>query len=232
MATKFSPETILGDLAFQYPEALPVFERFGIQSCRRVRSRLAEVCREHRLPYAQLALALTAVLSKPAEVPEWPRRSLTDLTAHIVIAFHDPLRTELARVERLAIMLQGHGNSHRRALVVLLHEVSRLRDELAAHMRAEERELFPLIDAIIRGDVWDEDRGRLVHLRTAVEAEHVDAVQTLRICEQITDGFRPPDGACSMVHDLYRGVEEVQHLSHLHRDFEKGLLFPRVFALV
>jgi iron-sulfur cluster repair protein YtfE (RIC family) len=101
-----------------------------------------------------------------------------------------------------------------------------MRTEVEAHMRAEERELFPLIDALAAGDPGEESRGRFFQLRSAVVAEHVDVSQTLRMFEQLTDGYRPPNGTCTQVHELYRGLEELQTLERSHAAFELDVLFP------
>jgi regulator of cell morphogenesis and NO signaling len=224
---RLSPDTILGDLAARHPQTVPVLLRFGIELTRGTSSPLAQVCRDHRLSYAEVALALSVVLGVPSAPADWATRPLADLTRHATTAFHAPLRTECARIQGLATRVQGHGNGHRRALAVILQELSRMRGELEAHMRAEERELFPLIETLAAGEIADEVRGRFVHLRSAVEAEHVDAVQTLRMFQQLTDGYRPPNGTCSMVHELYRGLEELQRLESRHASFEQEFLFPR-----
>jgi iron-sulfur cluster repair di-iron protein len=231
MKIRFSPDTTLGEIASRYPETLPVFERFGIESYRGARARLAQVCRDHQLPYAEVALALAAVMPNGNDDDGgWASRPLDELTAHAVTAFHEPMRVELARLEQVTVRLQGHGNAHRRALTVILYELVRLRSELEAHMRAEERELFPLINTLQREEAVeaeDEARSRFVHLRATVQAEHVDVAQTLRMFEQLTDGYRPSRGACPMVHELYRGLEQLQQLQRRHAAFERDTLFPR-----
>jgi regulator of cell morphogenesis and NO signaling len=222
----FSPDTILEDLTARHPQTLRVLQRFGIECTQAMRSALGQACRDHRLPYAPVALALAFALSLPREPEDWAVRSLSDQTRHVTTVFHQPLRSELARLQAVVMRIQGHGNAHRRALVVILHELARKRTEAEAHMRAEERELFPLIDALAAGEPCAEGRGRFFQLRSAIEAEHVDAAQTLRMFEQLTDGYRPPAGTCAMVHELYRGLEELQTLERSHAAFERDILFP------
>jgi len=222
----FSPDTTLDDLTARHPQTVAVLQRFGIDCSRVTGSALAQACRDHRVSYAQVALALMFALSMPRRVQDWKVRALSEQTRHAAMVFHEPLRSELARLLGAVMRIQGHGNAHRRALVVILHELSRMRTEAEAHMGAEERELFPLIDSLAAEDPGDESRRRFVHLRSAVEAEHTDAAQTLRMFEQITDGYRPPAGACSLVHELYRGLEELQNLERMHSAFERDVLFP------
>jgi regulator of cell morphogenesis and NO signaling len=226
-----SPDTVVAHLVSRCPETLPVFQRFGIDCHSSNGTPLAQVCRERELPYAALALALTAALASRTEYGNWPTRPLTDVITYIVSAFHAPLRRELPRLEQMLLRLQGQGEKHRRVLAVLLQELGRLRGDMEVHMDAEEREMFPMIEHACRGDVGHEDCGRFVHLRTTVEAQHADAGQTLRIFRQITDSFRPPHEH-GPIHELYRGLEELERLSELHTAMEIDVLFPRASQLV
>lgn len=231
MTRRFSPDTNLADLIGRHPQTVLVLKRFGIAPGS-TKWALAQACREHRVSYAQVALALSVALAPALEPDDWPRRPLADQTRHATTFFHEPLRAELCSSQRTASRVQGHGNTHRRALAVILQELTRLRRECEAHMAAEERELFPLIDTLAGDSVAEESRARFVHLRAVVEAEHVDAGQTLRIIQQVTDGYRPPAGACSTVHDLYRGLEELQDLERRHAAFEQDVLFPTAWSRI
>ena len=225
----FSPDTTVADLAARHPETIAVFQRFGIEWQGGSRP-LAQVCRDRQMPYASLALALAVALPSKADRIDWDTCPLPDLTAHIVVAFHAPSRAQLLRLEQMALRLQGHGDSHRRALIIVLQELSRLRAEFDAHMSAEERELFPLVERLPRGDVAEDECVRLEHLRLTIESQHVDAIQTIRIFRQITRGYRSPDETGPLP-ELYRGLEEFERLTHQHVQIEKEILFPRAAAL-
>jgi regulator of cell morphogenesis and NO signaling len=227
---KFSPDTTVGDLAALFPETVRVFQDYGIEFCCGGKWQLGQVCRDRDLPYAEVAAALTRAMTKPSRA-DWSTRPLSELTAHLVEAFHEPLRQELPRLIQLATRLQGHGSSHRRALAVVLSELTRFTGELEAHMAAEERDLFPLIDALEREGVSDRDQARLEHLRFALEADHVDAGQTLRLLGQITDHYQAPDDACSTMRALYQGLQELERLMHLNIHLENNVLFVRANTL-
>ena len=114
---------------------------------------------------------------------------------------------------------------------MILSELTRFSEELDAHMKVEERELFPLIDALERGEVSDGDAASLEHLSLTLEADHVDAGQTLRLLGQITDDYEAPDGACSTMRALYQGLQELERLMHLNIHLENNVLFMRADAL-
>jgi regulator of cell morphogenesis and NO signaling len=162
----------------------------------------------------------------------WNHRRLVELTAHLVEAFHDPLRQELPRLAETASRLQGHGDQHRRVLAVTSIELARLTRDQLAQADVEERDLFPLAARLEQHIVLDSDRDRLTGLISNAAAGHADAGQTLRILRQITDGFTPPATACPTLRALYLGLHDLEPLVQLHVHLESNVLFPRAAALM
>jgi len=226
-----SPETTVGDLAARYPSVIRVFRHLGIEFCCGGRQTLVQACQDRHISWSDARQLLTEA-ARTARPDEWSQRDLTDLTTHVVDAFHDPLKQELPRLHELAKRVQGHGDSHRRALAVVLHELARFRAELEVHMGVEERELFPLIARLAAGDITAASIARFSRLRATLEADHDDAGQTLRLLSQVTDHYRPPADACASVRALYRGLDELERLTHLHVHMENNMLFPRAAALL
>ena len=66
----------------------------------------------------------------------WADRPLSELTDHIVEAFHQPLRLELPRLRALIARLQSHGDAHRRVLTVVGQEISRFEAGFVARVTA------------------------------------------------------------------------------------------------
>ena len=67
-----SPDTVVAHLVSRCPETLPVFQRFGIDCHGSNGTPLGQVCRERELPYAALALALTAALASRTDTATGP----------------------------------------------------------------------------------------------------------------------------------------------------------------
>ena len=161
----------------------------------------------------------------------WLSRPPAELTAHIVEAFHEPLRQELPRLEELVRRLEGHGGDHRRALLVLAREFAGFRAELLDCVTREESELFGLIGRSTLAPQSD-DRERFEHLRAAFEVAHRDQSQTLRLIARITDEYRAPANASASVRGLYRELNDLERLMHLHVHLEDHILFPHVSVLL
>jgi regulator of cell morphogenesis and NO signaling len=226
-----SSEATVGELASQYPSTVRVFRQLGIEFCCGGRRTLGEACYARGLSYGDVAAALTAAMSDPGRPTGWPARPVTDLITHIVETFHEPLRLELPRLHAMAIRLQGHGDAHRRALAVVLHELARFQGEREVQMASEERDVFPLIARIAERPGHSEEVERFARLRAIAEADHADAGHTLRLLRQITDGYRSPDSACPTLRELYRGLEELDLLMRRHAHLENNVLFPRAEAI-
>jgi regulator of cell morphogenesis and NO signaling len=228
----FSPDTTVGEVAGRFPATTKVFQRLGVEFCCGGPRTLGEVCRSGHIEYDELAADLVRATLHSPPGGRWAGRPLVELTDHLVEGFHDPLRQELPRLAELARRLHGHGDTHRRVLALVEHELARLAAELSAQMEIEESEFFPLVIRFERRMPTDADRMRFTHLAADARACHADAGQTLRILRQITDGYVPPSTACSTLRALYRGLHDLEQLMQLHVHLESNVLFSRAAALM
>jgi regulator of cell morphogenesis and NO signaling len=144
----FFPHTTVGEVAAQFPATVRVFQRRKVEFCCGGHQTLAQVCRDIGTPYEILTRELEqAIRQAPARVT-WADRPLSELTDHIVEAFHQPFLLELPRLRALVTRLQAHGDAHRRVLTVVGQELRRFEAALLARVKAEEDELFPLINRL------------------------------------------------------------------------------------
>jgi regulator of cell morphogenesis and NO signaling len=224
----FFPHTTVGEVATQCPATVKVFQRRKVEFCCGGHQTLAQVCRDIGTPYEILAGELEqAIRQAPARVT-WADRPLPELTDHIVEAFHQPLLLELPRLLALVIRLQGHGDAHRRVLTVVGQELRRFEAALLAWVKAEEDELFPMINRLEADGPCTGESPRLAALRSDAEVFHQDAARTIRLLRRITDGYQPPSNACATLRALCRGLEEFEQLMQLYVHLETNVLFSRV----
>ena len=227
------PHTTVGEAASQFPATIRVFQRLRVEFCCDGRRTLDDLCRERQLSFEDLAAALAAARAAPAPARhDWSARPLSDLTAHIVESFHEPLRQELPRLRRLAVKVQRHTDPYRHVLAVVLNELERFTAELVPHMASEELEFFPLVCRMETGQPHEGDAARFRQLRTTFGAEHADAGRALQILGRVTGCYEAPPRACATLRDLYRGLTELEQLMQLHIHLENNVLFPRAAALV
>ena len=136
----------------------------------------------------------------------WPRPTPTDPPSrtgptaplgtsahHIVYTHHAFLRRELPRVGRLLAKVAGvHGDRHPELFRVVAVFEPFARD-MDHHMAKEEQVLFPLIQRLAAGEPVAMDPAAPVRVMVA---EHDDAGEAMAEMRRLTDGFRPPEGAC------------------------------------
>ena len=226
----FFPYTTVGEVAAKFPATVRVFQRRKVEFCCGGHQTLAQVCRDTGTPYEILTVELEdAIRQAPARVT-WADRPLSEVTEHIVDAFHQPFLLELPRLRALITRLQGHGGAHHRVLTVVGHELQRFEAALLARVTAEKDELFPLIDRLEVDGTCDKDLPRLAALRSDAEMFHQDAARTIRLLRGITDGYEPPSNACATLRSLYRGLEDFERLMQLYVHMETHVLFSRAAA--
>ena len=228
-----SPDTIVGDLASEFPQTIPVFQRLRIEFCCDGQRRLGELCHERQLPFDHVAARLVQALASPsAPRHNWSVRPLSELTAHIIEAFHEPLGEQLPHLHRMAVKVQRHRDPYKRVLTIVLNELERFTAAIEPHIARTERELFPLICRTEAGERLEGDRGRFQELRRVLEADHAEAGHAVQTLRNVTDRYDPPAHACVTLRTLYQGLKELEQLMQLHVHLENNVLFPRAAALL
>ena len=217
-----SPQASLAELATALPGASRVFQRHNLDFCCHGDVSLREAGNERGLPIEQLLDELRAEQRAGADFEDWRLRTQDELIEHILMAFHEPHRTELPRLMAMAAKVeQVHADkpSCPRGLAALLAQVH---EEMEQHMQKEEQILFPALRA---------GRGRAVLPAIRVmEQEHEDHGANLTRLRALTADYRPPAEACNTWRALYLGLQELERdlMQHIH--LENHVLFPRALA--
>lgn len=216
---RIEPDQTIGAIAVNYPASTKVFERHRIDFCCGGGKSLRDVCDARALSLDVVLAELAVVLEERSEdTSRWLSAPLAELIQHIQQTYHDPLYDELPRLESMAMrVLQVHGHKDFDRLSQLALTVEAVHNELLEHMHKEERILFP---AILAGQTVD---GPLL----VMEREHLDVAQQLEKLHTLTDGYKPPKGACATWRALWSGLEGLERDLHTHIHLEENILFPR-----
>ena len=164
-----------------------------------------------------------------AVIDDWTTAPLHELTQHIIAAYHDPLRSELPRLELLAVRVARlHGAKAPALLSRIEAAVRELSRHLTAHMRTEEQLLFPGICALEYSGACALP---LTDAIRVMESEHDRAGTLFAELRAATDGFTPPDWACPGMRALYEGLAALESEMHVHVHLENNVLFPQALNL-
>lgn len=222
-------DATVGGLVAERPGRARVFEEFGIDYCCGGRQTLRQACERRNLsPEVVLRRLADADAERPADEPDWAAAPLGRLCDHIVETHHAFLKRELPRVGRLVAKVAGvHGDRH--------PELVRVRDlfdpfarDMEMHMAKEEQVLFPLIRRLAAGEAVPMSPAGPIHV---MEAEHDQAGAAVEEMRRLTDGFRPPEGACNSYRAMLAGLHEIEQDLHRHVHKENNILFPRAQGL-
>ena len=223
-----SQDTV-GGLVAERPGWARVFEEFGIDYCCGGRRTLQEACERRGVdPDVLIRRLAAAEAGQLTAEPDWTTAPLASLCDHIVKTHHDYLRRELPRVGRLVAKIAGvHGERHPELFRVLALYEPFARD-MDHHMAKEEQVLFPLVKRLAAGEPVP--MNPLAPIRV-MEAEHDQAGEAMAEMRRLTDGFRPPEGACGSYRAALAGLHEMEEDLHRHVHKENSILFPRAEKL-
>ena len=227
-----SPDTHVSELATAHTATVRVFQAHGIDFCCGGRRPLRVASDQHEVELEDLLAELEAAVAaeRPGEICDWRERSLTELVAHIVAAYHEPQKKELPRLAALmARVLSAHGDRRPRMLHPLAGELALLAREADEHTANEEAHVFPAIVALEGGARVDP--AIFSAMRQHLEREHASMGRVLAEIRRLTTDFTPPEDACPTFRALFDGLRELTAALHNHVHLENHILFPRAAAL-
>ena len=223
--------TTIADIASALPTSVRVFQRHGIDFCCGGKKPIGAVCREYGLNFEEIANAIEASRGTVgSDTRDWSREPLGTLIAHIVTAFHQPLREDLPRLRAMAARVAVVHGGKALYLARLEEIVAELSADLPTHMRREEMILFPAIEELTSGAAR---RPFPIAAPIAVmEDEHDHAGTLLDELRVITGGYKAPEWGCATLRALYLGLADLEAAMHVHVHLENNVLFPRALGLL
>jgi len=143
----------VGELVAERPGRSRVFQSFQIDFCCQGGRTLSEACEKKGVAVNAVIEQLEAestnpspTLNNPADLPA------DELVKHIVEKHHGFLRRELPRLQAMAERVANVHGGHTPSLVEIFKVFTEIQDELTGHMMKEEQILFPVIEALCRGE--------------------------------------------------------------------------------
>jgi regulator of cell morphogenesis and NO signaling len=227
-----SLDTPVSDIATVHPEAISVFEEFGIEYCCRGDSSLRDTCISKAIAPTSMVEALQARDHIPT-LPLWGNVPLSALCRYISERHHGYERGQLTLIRGLLDEVQRkHGVSHPE--VFFIGELIEVAESgLFDHYHLEEDDLFRCI-ANLERDPYSLPATESNHITTIVERilqEHHHTGTQLDLLREKTNNYRAPTDACSTFRSLWKALEELVRDIHMHVHLEHNILFPRVMAL-
>jgi regulator of cell morphogenesis and NO signaling len=230
--------TTVREMALNIPGATRVFERLGIDYCCGGNKPFERACGEANLQMQQVIDSLESAATEHQQrndsglmSEDWQKAALGDLIAHIQNAHHKYVKTEIGRLRPLLDKVCNvHGVQHPELIQLRTH-FHTLAQELGTHMMKEEMVLFPYIErmeeSLLSGEpILPAPFGTVTNPVVKMVHEHDSAGNLVRHMRQLSNGYTPPDGACTSYKTLYSALAEFEQDLHQHVHLENNILFP------
>jgi len=229
-------EKTVREIALENPSSIRVFESLGIDYCCGGKRPLTEACTRANVDFDRVLELLENAKINSAPDGEWTQKPLGAIIRHIVSKHHAYVRTETPRIGMLLTKIAGKHGASQPELIRIEELFSAIGQELATHMLKEEQVLFPYIDqmeqALKNGDpVPVAFFGSVKRPIANMMAEHDDAGALLAQIRELSNGYKPPAGACPTFVGLFHALEEFERDLHHHVHLENNILFPRAVEM-
>ena len=214
-----------------------LFSKYGIDFCCKGNRTLEEVCAKKNINPADLEKEINSVIETKSEnVIDFKSWSPSLLIDYIVEKHHSFVEEKTPiLLQFLEKLCKVHGERHPELFeITSLFKLSA--GDLAQHMKKEELILFPFIQKMVKAQKENqsieqphfgtvENPIAMMKDEHSIEGERFDRIATL------TDGFTPPEDACSTYKVTYQMLKEFEQDLHKHIHLENNILFPKAIEL-
>lgn len=227
----------IGEIVAEDYRAASAFRKFGLDFCCGGKRGIIEACAKKGVDPAELQRELEAVLSRRDEgghhFNSWPPDLLVE---YITSLHHAFVRRKVPEIAAYAKKVSKvHGNSY--PVLNEMREVFlKLKEEMLAHLEKEESMLFPYIKSLVA--VEENGDGKPDWLRRSsaeavqmLEEEHEEAGRLMARLEELSEGFTPPEDACTTFRIYFQNLEGFRDDLHKHVHLENNILFPKALEL-
>jgi regulator of cell morphogenesis and NO signaling len=215
-----------------------IFERHAIDFCCNGGRTLEAACREKGLDPGAIMSEMRQLTESSRDDSSRPTEwDLDVLVDHIVNTHHTYVRHKapliLAHLEKV---VSAHGGNHPE-LAEILARFRAVVEDLGQHMRKEELVLFPHIKSLAMAERIGVPLASSPPFRTIrnpvqmMEVEHQSAGDAFAFVRSVSNGYLPPDDACTTYVLTYSELKEFEADLHRHVHLENAVLFPRAIEL-
>lgn len=221
METVTSPaEKTIASIAIEYPSAVTVFTRLGLDFCCGGKRSFEEACREAGLEpddvMNEIRHTSATFNASSLRFDTWT----TPLLIEFIVQHHHAYVKNTIPVLNglLEKLVARHAQQHPELIEVQIISSS-LFAELNSHMEKEEKVLFPNI-----GNPGFNPEMPL----QVMEHEHDHAGELIKKIRTLTNHYTPPADACTTWRTTWQRLQEFDNdlMQHIH--LENNILFPRV----
>ena len=223
-------EKSLKSIVLAHHEYIPVLEKYSMDFCCRGSKTLNESCIEKNIPLDDLLAELALSIIKNETSMPFAEMSAEQLVSYIQIHHHFYVRNNIPTIKNhLEKIVSKHGPKYPNMIKVaeLFNEVAA---ELLPHMDKEEAILFPRIKAVCSTASGSQasqlTEGYIDAPIQVMELEHEKAGDIMYEIRSLTNGYTPPETACTTHRICLEELTAFEVDLHQHVHLENNILFP------
>ena len=224
----YSAEDPMANLMASEPRALQIIARFNISLGVGNRS-IAEVCNAHNVDVNTFLAIVNYKLSEQHKV------DLAAIEPQCLIRYlrnaHDYfLSFVFPRLRRKIIEALNYSDSDPKITVLIIQSFDRYCEQIATHMTHEDEQIFPYVEALLRGE-----RNQEVNVSSFAKHHHsVDdqnAAQKLSEVKSLIIRYYPPAEDNNLLYSALYDLFVTERDFATHCDIEDAILFPLIRQL-
>lgn len=230
-------KSTIGEIVSDNYHAAGVFREYGIDFCCGGGKLLSEVCKSKSIQFDEVAEKLKSApwvnRSSGDNYNDWAPDFLVD---YIVNTHHKFVRNKTEEVVGYAAKVaKVHGDRNPENVEIFKKFVT-LSNELMEHLNDEETRVFPMIKSVYKKRQNGENPGKdeisvLKEELGQMEKEHEAAGSLMADIRSLSNGFTPPQDACTTYRILYQNLAGFEEDLHKHVHLENNILFRKIERL-
>ena len=213
-----------------------IFKKHGIDFCCGGVVSILKACEKNNVDFSMLVNELNNVENNVSYLNDFNSWELDFLIDFIVNTHHKYVEDNIPLLKEYCTKVaKVHGHHYAELLEIekLIYTVS---DELTVHMKKEELILFPFVRKLVyahrdEASVTVPKFGTVDNPIQMMEEDHDDAGAIFKRINELTNGYKTPEGSCNTFKALYAKLEEFEDNLHQHVHIENNILFPKARKL-
>ena len=230
-------EQTIGEMVAENYRTATVFKKHGIDFCCKGGRSLVDACLSKGIDPEPVISDLEEIANiKDDSGVDYTTWELDRLADHIEDKHH---RYVEAAIEQLIPFIDKvskvHGDRHPE-LIAIRELFFAATGNLTQHMKKEELILFPFVRKMVKakrdGIVLDNPSfGTVQNPIAMMKDEHEAEGERFEKISELSNGFTPPEDACSTYQVSFALLKEFQDDLHKHIHLENNILFPKALEL-
>lgn len=230
-------EQTVGNIVADDFRTAGVFKKYGLDFCCGGDRKLTEACEKKGVNVEEVMEDLQNITVSANDTQNYSNWSPEFLVDYIINNHHHYVRTKLPEIKTYAKKVaKVHGKTYPE-LNEMLELFLELKDEMLSHLQKEETILFPYIKKLRKAQSNGKSISPELQFSSAekavamMEDEHEEAGGLMARLEELSNGFTPPEDACTTFRIYFQNLEAFQNDLHKHVHLENNILFPKALML-